>query len=80
MSLPTPRTENTPGSTGMMTSVAAASDSGNNNYAPASNTDASMGQSETTLTGHNQAHGNMQPFQVVNFIIALEGIFPARSS
>lgn len=30
-------------------------------------------------TGGNQPHPNMHPFLVVNFIIALEGIFPPRS-
>jgi len=30
-------------------------------------------------TGGNQAHNNMQPVQVVNFIIATEGLFPPRN-
>lgn len=30
-------------------------------------------------TGGNQAHNNMQPFLVVNWCIALQGIFPSRS-
>eukprot|EP00961_Rhodomonas_salina_P006045 81891-Rhodomonas_salina.1 len=30
-------------------------------------------------TGGNQAHQNMAPFQAVNYIIALSGIFPSRS-
>jgi microcystin-dependent protein len=29
--------------------------------------------------GGNAAHANMQPFQVINFNIALTGIFPSRS-
>jgi microcystin-dependent protein len=29
-------------------------------------------------TGSGQAHNNLQPYQVVNFIIATEGIFPSR--
>ncbi|WGQ11285.1 tail fiber protein [Pedobacter gandavensis] len=33
----------------------------------------------TNNSGGNQAHENMQPFQTVNFIIALEGIFPTRN-
>jgi len=35
----------------------------------------------TTVTsiGGSQAHQNMQPFLVVNFIIALQGIFPSRN-
>lgn len=35
---------------------------------------ASIGQ-----TGGGQAHNNMQPFLVINFCIALTGIFPSRS-
>ena len=30
-------------------------------------------------TGGGQAHNNVQPFQCVNFIIALVGIFPSRN-
>ena len=33
----------------------------------------------TLDAGGNQVHGNIQPSLVVNFIIALEGIFPPRS-
>jgi len=33
----------------------------------------------STVAGGSQAHLNMQPFLVVNFIIALVGIFPSRS-
>lgn len=31
------------------------------------------------FTGGNQPHTNVQPFQTVNFIIALFGVFPSRS-
>lgn len=30
-------------------------------------------------TGGGQPHDNMQPYQAVNYIIALQGIFPSRS-
>ncbi|HXC98565.1 MAG TPA: phage tail protein, partial [Verrucomicrobiae bacterium] len=30
-------------------------------------------------TGGNQPHNNMPPYQVLMFIIALQGIFPSRS-
>ncbi|HEY3769603.1 MAG TPA: tail fiber protein [Candidatus Angelobacter sp.] len=30
-------------------------------------------------TGNNQAHENMSPYLVLNFIIALQGIFPSRN-
>ena len=33
----------------------------------------------TTLTGGSQPHYNMQPYLVVSFIIALQGIFPSRN-
>jgi microcystin-dependent protein len=32
-----------------------------------------------TATGQSQPHQNMQPFLVLNFCIALQGIFPARN-
>ena len=36
--------------------------------------------SETTgSTGGGQAHNNMQPYLTVNFIIALQGVYPSRS-
>ncbi|MBS1913478.1 MAG: phage tail protein [Bacteroidetes bacterium] len=31
------------------------------------------------LAGGNQPHNNMQPYLVINFCIALEGIFPSRN-
>ncbi|PCJ07441.1 MAG: phage tail protein [Rhodobacteraceae bacterium] len=34
---------------------------------------------DTTSAGGGQAHDNMQPYQVVNFIIALQGTYPSRS-
>jgi microcystin-dependent protein len=35
----------------------------------------------TTLSqvGNNLAHNNMQPYRVINFNIALSGVFPARN-
>jgi microcystin-dependent protein len=30
-------------------------------------------------SGGSQPHNNLQPFLVLNFIIALQGIFPARA-
>jgi microcystin-dependent protein len=30
-------------------------------------------------TGGSQAHLNLQPYLVLNFIIALQGIFPSRN-
>jgi microcystin-dependent protein len=33
----------------------------------------------TSSTGGGQTHTNMQPYQVLNYIIALQGIFPSRN-
>ncbi|MCL1147929.1 tail fiber protein [Shewanella marinintestina] len=33
----------------------------------------------TQPTGHNSAVNNLPPYQVVNFIIAMQGLFPSRS-
>jgi microcystin-dependent protein len=38
-----------------------------------------MAASAVTNTGGSQPHSNMQPYLVVNFCIALNGIFPSRS-
>lgn len=50
-----------------------------------SNIDAAAGDGTTmnpqmiTLAGGNQPHDNMEPYLVINYIIALEGIFPSRN-
>lgn len=36
-----------------------------------------LNSSSTTSTGGSQAHLNMQPFLTLNFVIALQGIFPS---
>ncbi len=38
-----------------------------------------MNAGAITTAGGDQPHNNLQPYLVVNFIIALQGIFPARS-
>lgn len=38
-----------------------------------------MNASSTNAAGGNQPHENMSPFLAINFIIALEGIFPSRN-
>jgi microcystin-dependent protein len=50
---------------------------GMNRYAPAGN-DAVMGTSALAPSGGSQPHPNMQPFGVLNWVIALQGIFPSR--
>ncbi|UCH24902.1 MAG: phage tail protein [Trueperaceae bacterium] len=39
----------------------------------------SLASQPLPATGGNQAHNNLQPFLVLNFIIALQGTFPSRS-
>ena len=34
---------------------------------------------DTTATGDGGAHNNIQPFQALNYIIALVGVFPSRN-
>ncbi|NYF80594.1 phage tail protein [Granulicella arctica] len=38
-----------------------------------------MASSAVVSTGGGQAHNNMGPYLVLNYIIALQGVFPARS-
>ncbi|SEK18994.1 Microcystin-dependent protein [Maribacter orientalis] len=42
-------------------------------------TDSSMKTFQTLNAGGGQSINNIQPFQCVNYIIALQGIFPSRS-
>ncbi len=48
-------------------------------YAPPSAGNSAMAANEVSNTGGGQAHNNMQPYQAVNFIICLQGVFPPRS-
>ncbi|WP_336636400.1 phage tail protein [Lysinibacillus fusiformis] len=44
-----------------------------------SNVNTQMSSTAMTVTGQNKAHNNMQPYLVVSFCIAINGIFPPRS-
>lgn len=46
-------------------------------YAPTPNT--SMAAGATAAAGGSQPHNNLSPCLVVNFVIALQGIFPSRN-
>jgi microcystin-dependent protein len=51
-----------------------------NIYAPSSApTNVAMSPFATSITGGNLPHNNMPPFLGLTFIIALQGVFPARS-
>ena len=47
-------------------------------YGPTQDEDVVMAGNMCTNTGGSQAHNNLQPYQVINFCIALTGIFPSR--
>ncbi len=51
---------------------------GENLYASTAGTPQTMG-AETENFGQGQAFNNMQPFNCINYIIALQGVFPSRS-
>lgn len=61
--------------------VWAADDTAENTYSNLAGTDAIMRSDAVVAanTGNSQAFGVVGPYQCVNFIIALEGIFPSRS-
>jgi microcystin-dependent protein len=40
---------------------------------------AAMNAGNIAATGGSQAHSNMSPYLTINFIIALQGIFPSRN-
>jgi microcystin-dependent protein len=51
---------------------------GNNEYGPGT-VAGQMSANAILATGGGQPHNNMQPFLVLNYCIALQGIFPPRS-
>lgn len=53
-------------------------DSGNNAYSTA-NFDSTMNAGSISRVGGSQPHENRQPYLVINFMIALIGIFPSRN-
>jgi microcystin-dependent protein len=50
-----------------------------NYYAASGNNNVPMNPFATSIAGGNLPHNNMQPFLGLTFIIALQGVFPARS-
>ena len=47
-------------------------------YAPTHNSNAPMGATSSSAVG-GQPHNNLQPYLVLNYVIAMQGIFPPRS-
>lgn len=50
---------------------------GQNLYA--TNATAAMAGAAISMAGGSQPHNNMQPYAVLNFCIALQGVFPSRN-
>ncbi len=48
-------------------------------YGTAANTTMKPADVETNNTGGDQAHENRQPFLAINYIIALQGVYPSRN-
>lgn len=48
-------------------------------YAPSGAGQVAMGSQSVDYTGGNQAHNNMPPVLALSFIIALQGVYPARN-
>lgn len=53
--------------------------SNGNNPAYSGSVNSTMNPACITNTGGSQAHDNMSPYLVLNFIIALQGIFPSQN-
>jgi microcystin-dependent protein len=73
----TPNAANNPADTNTATATTYLGQQANT-YGGATNLVA-MSPSEIGNVGGSQAHLNMQPFLVLNFCIALQGIFPSRN-
>lgn len=48
-------------------------------YAPPNKLVSFAAETMPTVAGGSQPHNNMQPFLAINFIIALQGLYPSRS-
>ncbi len=52
---------------------------GINEYTASSAQNVQMGSQALSITGGSQPHNNMMPYLVLNFCIALQGVYPPRS-
>jgi len=51
---------------------------GGNAFDDTDNLNSSLNEGTITETGGSQAHNNMQPYLAINYIIALQGLYPSR--
>jgi microcystin-dependent protein len=54
-------------------------DAGGNQEYGSGSVNGQMSPNALTSTGGGQPHNNLQPFLVINYCIAMQGVFPARS-
>ena len=66
-----------PGDTNVITGNSIARSSGGAIYS-GGNANVSFNQSTIGFAGNNMPHANMQPFLSLNFIIAMQGVYPPR--
>ena len=59
--------------------IPAISNDGENNYTTDTSSPTSMASNPIGNAGGNLPHENMPPFLAINFIIALQGVFPSRN-
>lgn len=52
---------------------------GGSPYNPSAPTPVALGEAVLAFAGQSQPHNNMQPYLTLNFVIALQGIYPPRS-
>jgi microcystin-dependent protein len=50
-----------------------------NIYAPSSGAQITLSSQTVAPAGNGQPHDNRQPYDVINFCIALTGVFPSRN-
>jgi microcystin-dependent protein len=50
-----------------------------NIYGPSSGPQVTLSNQTVTPAGNGQPHDNMQPYDVINYCIALSGVFPSRN-
>lgn len=66
------------GTTNVANARTAETDASDRIYGTASNLTA-MSSNALAKTGGSQAHNNLQPYLAINYIIALQGLYPSRS-
>ena len=70
----------TPGTTASPTGASFAKGPGTTSlYGPASGTSTTLSSQALNVTGGNLPHNNMQPYLTMNFVIAMQGVYPPRT-